>query len=47
MGSSQLAEILKRGLWNWKRNRATLEAARILVAYMSAVDKSGMALKYW
>ena len=37
----QLAEVHERELERGHRNRATLEVARKLVAYLLAVDKSG------
>lgn len=39
--NSQLAELHERELKSGHRNRATLEVARKLVAYLMAVDKSG------
>ena len=40
-----LAELYQRELKNGHRNRATLEVARKLVAYLMAVDKSGKAFE--
>ena len=39
--NSQLAEVHERELQRGHRNRATLQVARKLVAYLMAVDKSG------
>jgi transposase len=39
--NAQLAEVYERELKRGHRNRATLEVARKLVAYLLAVDKSG------
>jgi len=39
--NQQLAQVHERELKNGHRNRATLEVARKLVAYLLAVDKSG------
>lgn len=41
----QLAEVHERELKRGHRNRATLEVARKLVAYLLAVDKSGKAFE--
>jgi transposase len=43
--NSQLAELHQRELKSGHRNRATLEVARKLVAYLMAVDKSGKAFE--
>ena len=43
--NAQLAELHERELKSGHRNRATLEVARKLVAYLLAVDKSGKAFE--
>jgi transposase len=43
--NAQLAELHERELKSGHRNRATLEVARKLVAYLMAVDKSGKAFE--